>query len=284
MNLKSPIKAMLAYDAAKKPINYANGIYIQAKLDGCRCLIQLDDNQEVVAYSRNHKEWMNIEHIKQELAPFFKQNPTTILDGELYNHALKENFNKIISLVRKQKPTADDRWEAKALVQFHVYDYIDHSADDYSTRSKNLNCASFYSDYVKHVGNDKVHSFDEAKEFHAFFLLHGYEGSIIRLNGSYEQKRSYNLCKFKDFHDTEATITDFVVGKGKRTGTIGKFIGVDSEGQVIGIPVMGKQVELLANFEEMKTWIGEICTFTYFQRTPAGSYRHPLFKCIRNYE
>ena len=54
------------------------------------------------------------------------------------------------------------------------------------------------------------------------------------------QKRSYNLCKFKDFHDTEATITDFVVGKGKRTGTIGKFIGVDSEGQVIGIPVMGK--------------------------------------------
>ena len=196
MNLKSPIKAMLAYDAAKKPINYANGIYIQAKLDGCRCLIQLDDNQEVVAYSRNHKEWMNIEHIKQELAPFFKQNPTTILDGELYNHALKENFNKIISLVRKQKPTADDRWEAKALVQFHVYDYIDATTDDHATRSKNLNCATFYSDYVKHVGNDKVHSFDEAKEFHAFFLLHGYEGSIIRLNGPYEQKRSYNLCKF----------------------------------------------------------------------------------------
>ena len=25
-------------------------------------------------------------------------------------------------------------------------------------------------------------------------------------------------------------------------------------------------------------------TFTYFQRTQAGSYRHPHYKCIRNYE
>ena len=31
-------------------------------------------------------------------------------------------------------------------------------------------------------------------------------------------------------------------------------------------------------------YIGKRATFTYFQRTQAGSYRHPLFKCIRNYE
>ena len=31
-------------------------------------------------------------------------------------------------------------------------------------------------------------------------------------------------------------------------------------------------------------YIGETATFTYFERTKAGSYRHPLFKCIRNYE
>ena len=38
------------------------------------------------------------------------------------------------------------------------------------------------------------------------------------------------------------------------------------------------------NFEEMKTWVGKLATFTYFERTKANSYRHPLFKCIRDYE
>ena len=31
-------------------------------------------------------------------------------------------------------------------------------------------------------------------------------------------------------------------------------------------------------------YIGARATFTYFEKTKAGSYRHPLFKCIRNYE
>ena len=38
---------------------------------------------------------------------------------------LKMISKRFISLVRKQKPTADDRLEAKQLVQFHVYDYFD---------------------------------------------------------------------------------------------------------------------------------------------------------------
>ena len=31
-------------------------------------------------------------------------------------------------------------------------------------------------------------------------------------------------------------------------------------------------------------YMGQTATFTYFERTKAGSYRHPLFKAIRNYE
>ena len=36
--------------------------------------------------------------------------------------------------------------------------------------------------------------------------------------------------------------------------------------------------------ENIHDYIGERATFTYFARTKAGSYRHPLFKAIRNYE
>ena len=93
-----------------------------------------------------------------------------------------------------------------------------------------------------------------------------------------------NLRKFKDFHDDEAMILDWVEGKGKRVGTIGKFMAQDSEGNIFGMPVMDKFQYLQDNFEEMKTWVGKLATFTYFERTKANSYRHPLFKAIRDYE
>ena len=74
---------------------------MQPKLDGVRCIIQLDDKGEVYAYSRTGKPWLNIAHILKDLKPFFDQQPDVILDGELYNHDLRDDFNKIISLVRK---------------------------------------------------------------------------------------------------------------------------------------------------------------------------------------
>jgi len=47
---------------------------------------------------------------------------------------------------------------------------------------------------------------------------------------------------------------------------------------------MDKFKILQANFETMKDWVGQEATFTYFERTKAKSYRHPLFKALRNYE
>ena len=98
------------------------------------------------------------------------------------------------------------------------------------------------------------------------------------------KKRSKNLQKLKDFSDTEATIINWVEGKGKRDGTIGKFIAKDEFGVVFGMPVMAKMSVLKEMYDIVEWYIGKTATFTYFQKTPAGSYRHPLFKCVRNYE
>ena len=73
-----------------------------------------------------------------------------ILDGELYNHDLRDNFEKIISLVRKQKPTDSDRLDSKELVQFHCYDYA-NTEDSYGIRMNNLVCSDIYSYCVKYV-------------------------------------------------------------------------------------------------------------------------------------
>jgi len=275
---------MLAYKFNNKKVNWAEPVYIQPKLDGVRCLITKDG-----AYSRTGKQFKNLAHIELALIPFFKKQPNIILDGELYNHKLRNDFEKIISLVRKQKPTADDRLDAQHLVQFHCYDWFfpnDKYNLVYKYRMDQLNVSDIYDAQIKHVQASRIHNYEDAKLFHVDMLDKGYEGSIIRLNGLYKHGRSYDLMKFKDFSDAEATIIGYEEGKGKRQGTIGKFLMQDDEGNKFGCPPgKGFTYKDLANMLlNIHDYIGQRATFTYFQRTNAGSYRHPLFKALRNYE
>ena len=275
-------KPMLAYPVSTKPIDYNKPTFIQPKLDGVRCVIQYDAGA-VTAYSRTGKEWKNIEHIKLNLYRFFDKYPNVILDGELYNHDFKDDFEQIISMVRKTKPTDEARAISAENVQFHCYDIIDE-AKTYEERLHFIQNNFSNTKCLRYVRTQLITSEKLTKSCHEENLTAGYEGSIVRTNDAYQCKRSHSLRKIKDFHDAEATITGWVEGKGKRIGTIGKFTAIDADGNEFGMPVMDKFKYLQDNFEEMKTWIGEVATFTYFERTKANSYRHPLFKCIRNYE
>ena len=281
-------KPMLAYPVSDKPIDYTKPVFMQPKLDGVRCLIQYERRTQpredvVTAYSRTGKQWLNIDHILQSLVPFFQANPNVILDGELYNHALRDDFEKIISCVRKTKPTDIDRAESRKLVQFHCYDIIDETLD-FQSRSIKLNTLLKPTYGIKLVKTIVTPTESQAKVNHARNLDAGFEGSILRTNNVYKCGRSWSLRKFKDFHDAEAVLTDWVEGKGKRKGTIGKFMAIDADGNTFGMPVMDNFKKLQTMFNEMQTWVGREATFTYFERTKAGSYRHPLFKAIRDYE
>ena len=279
------IQPMLAYKVGKKEVDWSEKVFMQPKLDGVRCVISKDG-----AYSRTGKEWLNIHHITTNLEPFFEKYPDVVLDGELYNHELKDDFEKIISLVRKTKPKEGDRVESAGYVQFHCYDYIPGPAlrqAKFSSRIVWLEAELPVSYCVKFVSTYEVNKYEEALNLHTDgFLASGYEGSILRLDRPYECKRSYNLQKFKDFHDTEATIIGYEAGKGKFTGLIGKFFMQDDDGIEFGCPI-GKgynfddRREILENIHD---YIGQRATFTYFERTKAGSYRHPLYKTLRNYE
>ena len=288
-------KPMLAYPVSDKPINYDEPVFMQPKLDGVRCVIQAnvkrhiltpDLNEiEVKAYSRTGKECKNIDHILFNLKPWFALNPNVILDGELYNHDLKDNFEKIISLVRKQKPTDLDALESADMVQFHCYDIIDETKT-FKERSEFIAQVVPRNHCIKHVPTMLVPTESQGKVNHARNLDSGYEGSILRTNDVYQCKRSHSLRKFKDFSDAEATIVGYLDGKGKRTGTLGKFIMQDDEGMEFGCPPgKGYTYKDLANMlDNIGDYIGQRATFTFFEKTKAGSYRHPLFKCIRNYE
>ena len=277
------IKPMLAHKVNENRIDFSEKVFIQPKLDGVRCIFTKDG-----AYSRTGKQFHNLRHIELRLERFFKAQPNAVLDGELYNHALRDDFEQIISLVRKQKPTDEDRRNAQHLIQYHVYDFITESSS-YENRLKWLmsNKVLWWGNVIVPVETHRVNKYEEAANIHYDgFLKQGYEGSILRLNGPYEQKRSYNLQKFKDFSDDEATIVGYEAGKGKFTGLIGKFLMIDDDGNEFGCPI-GKGYNYSDRryiLENIHDYMGKRATFTYFERTKAGSHRHPLYKTIRDYE
>jgi len=276
------IKAMLAHKYNEDKADYP--AFIQPKLDGVRCLFTAKG-----AFSRADNQFMNVEHIEQALKPFFAKNPTAVLDGELYNHGLKDDFEKIISLVKKKKPTKDDRVEAAELVEYHIYDVASMTIANYTTRLNYINSISNFqwNHILRRVDTKVALDFDDALKMHKKNLKLGYEGSIYRsFEGKYKGTRSWDLMKFKDFHDAEATIVGYEIGKGKREGTLGKFFMQDDDGNKFGCPPgKGYNYKDLANMlENIHDYIGRYATFTYFERTKADSYRHPHYKAIRNYE
>ena len=279
------IKPMLAHKYNPDKADYP--AYIQPKLDGVRCVFTKDG-----AYSRTGKEFKNVDHIKKDLKVVFNRYPNIILDGELYNHGLKDDFEKIISLVRKTKPTQEHRDEAEQLVQYHMYDIASYPHATYEWRMHFINTLTDSavvrtSKCLRIIKTEVALDYDNALHKHEKYLKQGYEGSIYRsMTGQYKNTRSWDLMKFKDFEDSEATIVGYEIGKGKRQGTIGKFIMQDDEGVEFGCPP-GKGYDykdLAGMLDNISDYIGQRATFTYFQRTQAGSYRHPLYKCIRNYE
>ena len=273
------IKPMLAQKVDEERIDWRQVVYMQPKLDGVRCLFTKKG-----AFSRSGKKFKNLAHIEKDLKSFFNKSPNTILDGELYNHELRDNFEKIISLVRKQKPKKQDRIDAANLIQYHIYDVIQPKS--YGLRYGYLAKLKFYNKHIKLVNSITVKNMTRATKQHKKFLAKGYEGSILRLDKKYVHKRSWHLMKFKDFQDAEATIIGWEEGQGKRKGTLGKWYMEDDKGVKFGCPPgKGYDYKTLAEMtENIHDYIGHTATFTYFERTKRGSYRHPQFKGLRDYE
>jgi DNA ligase-1 len=275
-------KPMLAHPVSKT-IDWKNEVhFIQPKLDGVRCIITKQG-----AYSRNGKQFHNCKHILTELKPVFDDNPYLILDGELYNHKFKNNFNKIISLVRKQKPTQQDKFEAASYLQFHCYDLFSDANLSFIDRTQAItNFVYFYKlKFTREVDTKVIFSETELNKYHKQNKANGYEGSMLRQNKPYEQKRSYTLQKVKDWSDTEITITDYIEGRGKFKNGLGKFIGVDSNNRVVEVPWPSLTIlDRQSMWHNRASYIGKQLTFEYFERTPSGAYRFPRAKAIRSYE
>ena len=266
-------KPMLAHDYAKRGIVFDNGlVYAQPKLDGMRCAGRQDG-----LWSRGGKSIVAVPHVAKALEEVFEKYPDLIIDGELYNHALRDDFNKIMSLCRKFKPTAEDIAESAEMVQFHVYDLFDpHNPDMlFSQRIQILTdiVTMLDTDVIQLVETIVVKSQEEFDAAYDRWAALGYEGEMGRYNTPYENKRSRNLLKRKEFEDAEFVVLRVEEGKGNWAGYVKRFV-VDVDGKEVGCGVRGDQATLLALYESNVT--PDWAKVQFFGRTEDGSLRFPV--------
>jgi DNA ligase-1 len=288
-------KPMLAHDYTKRP--QSSG-YSQPKLDGIRCIA--DKNG---LWTRSGKEITSCPHIWDAIEPILRENPNMVFDGELYNHELKEDFNKITSLVRKVKTTEADRAEAAKLVQYHVYDCYDHDQPNLTFDKRNNSLANIFwfvedvkivpsestksntyealtdtqprvGDVIKTVNVFWCDTQEELDAEYRIYLKQGYEGQMVRNDTPYEFKRSKNLLKRKEFITEEFRVVDVLEGSGNWAGYAKRFVLEMADGTQFGSNVRGSQDQLraLLHADEQPTW----ATCRYFELTPDGVPRFPV--------
>lgn len=266
------------YNDYKDTLEYP--VYCQPKLDGIRIIARKEG-----LFTRTGKRHMCLRHIEKALQPYFDEFPDLVIDGEGYADKFSNDFNRICSIIRKVKPTEEDLLESETHVRFHVYDCKTSDSDDnFIDRYNNIKALLSEEKYVKMVETYEAHSEKELDEYYESFVSAGYEGQIVRKNKPYENKRSRNLLKRKEFIDSEYTILNVGEGIGNRSGTAGYLVFKNKEGKEFHSNIKGNHAYVEGMWKRRKELIGKEATVKYFQLTEDNVPRFPYVIAIRDYE
>jgi ATP-dependent DNA ligase len=307
----------------KKAKKVVYPILVSAKLDGARANMGFTGETFLVnaslitdtaivpgtypMLSRESRPWLNFEHIRDDhyFQEFLRDYPNIILDGEMYNHDFKDEFEGLISVFRKQKPTPEQRIISAGVSKFYVYDIYDKAKPNLTALERQKVLIGIYENYFKScdlfvpVLSKVVKNEAEFDAFHEDCMDKGYEGTIARLIDSPYgiDSRSGDLLKRKDVFDCEFTITGVIEGEGNKAGTAQKVVielgtaeGMN-EDDLAKLDELGTQKAGMARgwdnakckvvLENPDRYIGKVGTFEYFGITNHGKLRFPKFKALR---
>lgn len=303
-------KAFFAPMLAKKFIDYKDKIQypviIQDKLNGIRCAITAKG-----AFSRTGEQFFCVDHILKAVAPLFKVFPDLVLDGELYNPIYKNQLNQIASLVsvnRKLKDISkEDIARSKEIVQFHVYDGLNFNytkvnlvqtglvlvthKTPYRDRSEGLAAILPNIKYIYLLENVRASDEEDILDVLKVSKKEKREGIIIRIPDSpYENKRSKNLLKLKNFSDAEFEVVALLEGTGNWVGCVKtvtcKLNKPATDGRTeFDSNIRGSQEDLAKLWKTRKQHIGKTVTVEYQEMSEYGIPLIPYCDAIfRDYE
>lgn len=262
-------KPMLAEKFEDVEVDFSKRVYSQPKLDGIRCIARSDG-----LWTRAGKEIVAVPHIWEALKDFLQANPHMIIDGELYNHELRDDFNTITSMVRKTKPKPEDIEKSANLVQYHVYDIVSTNDPEMKFSDRELMRWLANKGSVVIVPTVEVADRESLDKLYEMYLENGYEGQMVRINSSYENKRTKNLLKRKEFLTAEFDVIEMLEGQGNWQGCVKHFALRLNEEKTFQSGVRGDMDTLrkMWTAQDKPDWV----TVRYFTPTPDGVPRFPV--------
>jgi DNA ligase-1 len=269
----SPMLAHKHRDHAAK-IKYP--CFTQPKLDGHRCVAVVEADGEVTLWSRTRKPITGMPHISDAIRSL--DLPVgTVLDGELYSHAHKADFDTLTSLIRSSTPK-----DGHEVMEYHIYD-LPSSEATFQERTTLLDNVLCFTDgsprHVKlvYVMTEQVDNDDELMEAFDRYVADGYEGSMARnALSKYENKRSYGLQKIKEFDDGDFEVVGVEEGRGKLAGHA-IFVCKTADGTEFRVKMKGDTAELKQYWDDPSLAIGRLLEVKYFGLTGKNSVpRFPI--------
>jgi DNA ligase 1 len=257
-------------------------VAVQGKLDGMRAC-----TPRHTLTSRGNKPIVSCPHVMEALAELFEEYPDLILDGELYNHEFRDDFGDLMSILRKQKPTAADLALSRKTAQFHVYDMMDSAGFLHRDEKLRTILPVFEGDYqpIVRVPIIMCNNEQEVRAAYERLMDMGFEGAIIRdLNTGYEQKRSWSLLKLKEFEDTEFDTLRIEEGKGNWARHAKRVVfrlpddwrHPEAAGKECGGGIKGKKPAMKKLLADAPALVGGQVKIRFFKPTPDGMPRFPV--------
>lgn len=281
--VKGGILPLLAQKYSEQGHKIKFPCFAQRKLDGHRCIAVVKGGK-CTLWSRTRKPITSMPHIVSEIESLSASLhlDDIILDGELYNHDYRDNFEAITSLIRPTKPKPDH-----TLVEYHVYDLV---ITDLRYADRYYRLAKIFNDghelglvkYLVEVETVAVKDEDEMLAAFESFLDAGYEGLMVRnCDGMYVyNKRSPDLQKVKKFDDDEFEVVGVNEGRGKLAGHA-VFACETDKGVPFDAKMRGPIAELKKYWDNPELIVGKKITVQYQGFTKAGKPRFAVAHRIR---
>lgn len=289
------IKPQLAKQADKvtNPKIFNKEWLISRKLDGVKALFYWD-GKEIHTASRGGEHYdYSTTHLRTNpsLVAFFKENPTVILDGELFVRG--KTLQQLSGAARIEKNAYDCDW-----LQYWVYDCYNSADIDMiaSERYKFLedkfaeahNFPIYRSNEdeseapIRLLGHEYVSGWDNMKKLHDKWVAEGFEGAVIT-DPSKPYKvgsRCNNLIKIKQYKSEDFKVIGYKLGlRGSEDMT---FTCELEDGRTFeAMPVGNREIkaEYVENFETK--YKGHKAECTFFNYSDDGIPTQPKLRIFR---
>jgi predicted DNA-binding WGR domain protein len=306
-----------------KYMNFENGVYIQRKLDGIRCLVRIVEHPDsgekyVVMTSRASNQFVHLKSLRAQVLDFLKGREDVVLDCEVYQHEIRAsvtykkvggknkvvfgegdeiiprimNFKAITSTVRSSMTDPGPLEDQMCLYVFDIVDPTEELTQD--ERFEQLDALFARKGIAKkcprmiQVERFEISSPEEIPEYQDKFVKEGYEGVVLRDKAlKYEclqkNKKSKWMRKYKYFFDAEFEIVGVERDKGVPREQF-SWICRTENGVKFKAKPEGTREMKWEWYDNKEEIIGKMLIVRYQDLEDSGKPRFPIAIEIRDFE